>query len=298
MRNGIRLKQLFLIRSGTWSVAGLRSRFTLTKLKQKQKSLRVFLRWTHLLACSKINYNEASALQNDTICPYLSEQSIRPLHCPRLVQLAHSSRLPRQKTHPPTGLLDSLELSKNIILFGKWNFAAVFRIRIHSTRIWIQQKEPQYKSASGPKKANNPDPDPNYFFTPSEIILKLLNCSKFLSSKPPESGSRKRPESRSETLLCSACSSWPKISVLDPDPHGSETFAWIRIRNYSSASWSCFKWKSIHIKLWILDYFYYWTEVINREGQIVVKILLLDWMYFALYLINIGWIRIRNWIRN
>ena len=225
MRNGIRLKQLFLIRSGTWSVAGLRSRFTLTKLKQKQKSLRVFLRWTHLLACSKINYNEASALQNDTICPYLSEQSIRPLHCPRLVQLAHSSRLPRQKTHPPTGLLDSLELSKNIILFGKWNLAAVFRIRIHSTRIWIQQKEPQYKSASGPKKANNPDPDPNYFFTPSEIILKLLNCSKFLSSKTPRIRIQKTPwiRIRNTALQCvqqlaykSVC--WIRIRIpMDPE---------------------------------------------------------------------------------
>ena len=65
-------------------------------------------------------------------------------------------------------------------------------------------------------------------------------------------------------------------SVLDPDPHGSRTFAWIRIRNYSSGSGSSLKWKSIHVKLWILDYFYYWTVVLNREGQIVVKIIIFD----------------------
>ena len=29
-----------------------------------------------------------------------------------------------------------------------------------------------------------------------------------------------------------------KNSVVDPDPHGSGTFAWIRIRNYCSGSWS------------------------------------------------------------
>ena len=54
-------------------------------------------------------------------------------------------------------------------------------------------KEPQYKSGSGPKKAHNPDPDPSYFFTPSEIILKLLNCSKFLSSKTPRIRIQKTP---------------------------------------------------------------------------------------------------------
>ena len=38
-------------------------------------------------------------------------------------------------------------------------------------------------------------------------------------------------------------------SVLDPDPHGSGTFAWIQIRNYGSGSGSSLKWKSIYIKL-------------------------------------------------
>ena len=50
--------------------------------------------------------------------------------------------------------------------------------------------------------------------------------------------------------------------------------AWIRIRNYSSGSRSSKKWKSIQIKLWILDCLYYWTVVSNGEWQIVVKILL------------------------
>ena len=43
---------------------------------------------------------------------------------------------------------------------------------------------------------------------------------------------------------------------------------------------------------------YYWTVVLNREWQIVVKILLfiefkVFFYYFEIYLINIGWIRIR-----
>ena len=35
-----------------------------------------------------------------------------------------------------------------------------------------------------------------------------------------------------------------KPSVVDPDPHGSGTFAWIRIRNYCSGSGSSKIWKS------------------------------------------------------
>ena len=46
------------------------------------------------------------------------------------------------------------------------------------------------------------------------------------------------------------------------------------------------------------DCFYYWTVALNREWQVVVKILLFDWIYgvflyyFEIYLFNISWIRI------
>ena len=68
-----------------------------------------------------------------------------------------------------------------------------------------------------------------------------------------------------------------KSSVADPDPHGSGTFAWIW--NYSFGSRSSKKWKIIcKKKLWLLDCLYYRTVVWNREWQIVVKILLFDWI--------------------
>ena len=60
-------------------------------------------------------------------------------------------------------------------------------------------------------------------------------------------------------------------SVVDPDPHGSEIFACIRIRNYCSGFGSSKIWKEINknvISLWIPDFVYCRAVVWNRKWQI------------------------------
>ena len=65
-------------------------------------------------------------------------------------------------------------------------------------------------------------------------------------------------------------------SVADPDPVGSGTFSQIRIRNYQFRIRIQQKVKEHTYKTVNSELFYYWTVVLNREGQIFVKILLLE----------------------
>ena len=60
-----------------------------------------------------------------------------------------------------------------------------------------------------------------------------------------------------------------KTSVADPDPHGSGTFAWIRIQQKVKEHIN----KTVNSGLYSMNY---WTVVLNREWQIFVKILLFD----------------------
>ena len=83
-----------------------------------------------------------------------------------------------------------------------------------------------------------------------------------------------------------------KTSVVDPDPHGSVTYVWIQIRQKVKEHIN----KTVNSGLFVLlDS----SIVLNREWQIVVKMILLNLIYraflyyFEIYLINIGWIRIR-----
>ena len=105
-----------------------------------------------------------------------------------------------------------------------------------------------------------------------------------------------------------------ETSIVDPDPHGSEIFSWIRIQNYCSGTGSSKKWKSRLIKnfiynlgLWILDCVNCIELHIEgpRKWRIVgrLTILLFDWIECIFLnlqkcLNNMGWIRIRIRIRN